>query len=116
MDISYDVKMQVAEILSDLTSLQVCVRPKLSPSLKPPSNTPQDPAAALTLVSVRPGPSNDEQNSLSAATTRDDDADLKRAKDLLQLHATVKVAHQDGTDHELIRARKDVERVMQGLR
>lgn len=74
----------------------------------------QDPAAALALVSARPGagPDKDDTNSLSAVKTNDDDADLKRAKDLLELHAAVKVAHQDGTDPELERARRDVERVV----
>lgn len=52
---------------------------------------------------------------MSALKTKDDDVDLKRAKDLLELHAAVKVAHQDGTDHELERAREDVERVARAL-
>lgn len=85
--------------------------------LQLPSLTPtQDPSAALALVSARPGTSNGEQSSLSAVTSKSDDADLKRAKDLLELHAVVKVAHQDGTDRELERAREDVERVARGLR
>lgn len=67
-------------------------------------------------MSARPGPTGEAKNSLSAVTTNDDDVDLKRAKDLLGLHGTVKLAHQDGTDLELNRARDDVDRVMRGLR
>ena len=47
--------------------------------------------------------------------SNESDADLKRAKDLLELHATVKVAHKDGTDKELNHARRAVERVLSEL-
>ena len=81
------------------------------------ANSDQDPAAALALVSARPKFEDGKQNDSQANATNDDqDPDLKRAKDLLELHATVKVAHQDGTDAELNRAREDVERVMRTLR
>lgn len=100
-------------------------RPHFSSSLRRPfslqapsaaqSDITQDPSAALALVSARPGSDRDETGSLSAVKTNDDDADLKRAKDLLELHAAVKVAHQDGTDRELEQAREDVERVVRGL-
>jgi len=43
------------------------------------------------------------------------DPDLHRAKDLLELHATVKVAHQGGTDRELNDARQAVESVLRNL-
>lgn len=45
----------------------------------------------------------------------DDDPDLKRAKDLVHLHAEVKVAHQDGTDRELNEAREAVAKVLSEL-
>ncbi|KAK5172256.1 uncharacterized protein LTR77_003894 [Saxophila tyrrhenica] len=89
--------MQVAEILSDLMSLQVC-----------------DPNAALVLVSARPeGTIKDEQKRSEGGAQ--DDPDLKRAKDLLHLHSTVKLAHQDGTDRELNEAREAVEKVLRAL-
>jgi len=49
------------------------------------------------------------------ARHEDSDPDLHRAKDLLELHATVKVAHQGGTDKELNDARKAVEKVLWDL-
>ncbi|KAK3054411.1 hypothetical protein LTR09_004679 [Extremus antarcticus] len=89
--------MQVAEILSDLMSLQVC-----------------DSNAALALVSARPeGTSKPQQNASDA--NEQDDPDLKRAKDLLDLHANVKLAHQDGIDKELNEAREAVEKVLRTL-
>ncbi|KAK5124213.1 hypothetical protein LTR85_001916 [Meristemomyces frigidus] len=89
--------MQVAEVLSDLTSLQVC-----------------EPKAAHALVSARPSKENTAQGE-TLARHEDSDADLKRAKDLLELHATVKVAHQDGTDKELNDARMAVTSVLSEL-
>lgn len=43
------------------------------------------------------------------------DVDLERARDLLQLHATVKVANTAGLDRALGRAREDVDRVLRFL-
>jgi hypothetical protein len=50
-----------------------------------------------------------------SSSTDSDDPDLKRAKDLLELHADVKLAHADGTDPELIEARRAVEKVLREL-
>ncbi|KAH7060884.1 hypothetical protein B0J12DRAFT_348228 [Macrophomina phaseolina] len=80
----YTTAMQIAEILSDLTSLRVC-----------------DPAAALALVSASTTSApTTSPNSTSAATAdshtppadenEKDDADLQRARDLLALHAAFK--------------------------
>jgi hypothetical protein len=65
----------------------------------------------VALVSARPDGSADHKK----VENSDDDADLKRAKDLLDLHATVKLAHQDGTDVDLNEARDAVERVLRTL-
>ena len=61
-------------------------------------------------------------NSRSSATAgspdtedTESDPDLKRAKDLVELHYQVKVKHSGGLDKELLRAREDVERVMRDL-
>ncbi|WPG98892.1 Hypothetical protein R9X50_00169200 [Acrodontium crateriforme] len=90
-------KMRVAEMLSDLTSLRVC-----------------DPAAAQALTSVRPSKLVSTQSPEQTSTEKND-PDLKRARDLLDLHSTVKLAHQDGIDKELNAAREDVARVMRSL-
>ncbi|KAF2498888.1 hypothetical protein BU16DRAFT_558927 [Lophium mytilinum] len=89
--------MQIAEILSDLTSLRVC-----------------DPAAALSLVSVGADSSPSRSKADPSATKKDDDdTDLKRAKDLVELHYTVKMAHGDGEpDQELAQLRGSVRRAV----
>ena len=74
----------------------------------------QEPNAALALVSAKPEGTSD-RGQTSADTDGEDDEDLKRAKDLLQLHATVKLAHQDGTDKDLNEARDAVEKVLRML-
>jgi hypothetical protein len=106
--------MKVAEMLSDLTSLQVCVS---SPVLWPRNDTYklyQDPSAALALVSARPDGSSTQETD-QKASAEESDPDLKRAKDLLELHATVKLAHQDGTDKDLNDAREAVKKVLREL-
>ncbi|KAF2270605.1 hypothetical protein CC78DRAFT_573898 [Lojkania enalia] len=86
--------MQLAEILSDLTSLRVC-----------------DPAAALALVSVRPS---SIPKSTSTPTENDDqDPDLKKAKDLVELHYEVKERQRKGElSGALEEARKAVGRAV----
>jgi hypothetical protein len=78
---------------------------------KPNQLTPsQDQKAALALVNTRP-----EGTTPTSSSTDLSDPDLKRAKDLLELHADVKLAHADGTDPELIEARRAVEKVLREL-
>jgi len=88
--------MRVAEMLSDLTTL----RPEVC-----------DQKAALALVTIRP--ENTPASSINA--TLNNDPDLKRAQDLLELHSDVKLAHADGTDRELLSAREAVQRVLRDL-
>lgn len=105
--------MKVAEILSDLTSLQVCVRhPKTPFEQQHRADIQQDPNAALTLVSARP---NGTDNAHKAGPEKETDPDLERAKDLIALHADIKVAHRDGTDQDLNEAREAVQRVLRSL-
>lgn len=97
--------MRLAEILSDLVSLRVC-----------------DPAAALALVSARPG---DVQHSTTTTASTngdakekndDDDVDIKRAKELVRLHYEVKQAHKKGElSRALEEARGSVERALGGV-
>ncbi|KXL41362.1 hypothetical protein M433DRAFT_159 [Acidomyces richmondensis BFW] len=89
--------MQVAEVLSDLTSLRVC-----------------DPKAAIALVSARPVC---DTRAPAQQTTKheDSDPDLKRAKDLVELHGAVKFAQDQGTERELRDARAAVISVLKDL-
>lgn len=107
--------MRVVELLSDLTTLRpdVCVRhPTLPDAPRVNTNTQlKDQKAALALVHARP----EGHVPTSSSSTDASDPDLKRAKDLLELHADVKLAHADGTDRELIEARQAVERVLRDL-
>lgn len=56
-----------------------------------------------------------EGGQKDGSSADEDDPDLQRARDLLSLHADVKLAHADGTDKELIQAREAVDRVLRGL-
>ncbi|EON64321.1 hypothetical protein W97_03552 [Coniosporium apollinis CBS 100218] len=91
--------MRTAEILSDLTSLRVC-----------------DPTAALALVSARPSTTTSTQASQTPEqpdALAEDDPDLARAKDLVELHYKVKVAHTGGAvDRGLMEAREAVRRAV----
>ncbi|KAL1999615.1 hypothetical protein VTN02DRAFT_4272 [Thermoascus thermophilus] len=88
--------MQVAEVLSDLTSLRACGHKE-----------------ALALVSVHKPP---EPGPAGAAQS----PDLQRARDLIDLHYGVKVKHVQhhgaAVDEDLRRAREDVNRVLAELR
>ncbi|KAM3419881.1 hypothetical protein BST61_g3207 [Cercospora zeina] len=93
--------MKAADLLSDLTQLQFA-----------------DPEAALALVSAaRSSTSGDTAVNGDAPTNgHRDDPDLKRAKDLLDLHKTVKLAHPDAEpDAALKKARADVDQVLREL-
>jgi hypothetical protein len=66
---------------------------------------------ALALVNVHKNPAGPE--SAGGSTDRDD---LRRAKELVELHYEVKARHADGTvDEELKQARRDVQRVLMEL-
>lgn len=118
--------MQLAEILSDLVSLRVCVRfpclayPSFDQIPKLTNSNSQDPAAALALVSARSDSSSTINSATTsaaaaAADTEDSDPDLKRAKDLLELHVEVKEAEMRGElSRVLEEARGLVERAVGG--
>ena len=111
--------MQVASILSDLTSLRVCVcmlhRKKDSPLLNhtPKLNDlPQDHSAALALVSVY---RSDRASVVRADEKAGEDPDMQRAIDLVDLHYGVKVKHAQGEDAALRQARREVDTVLEKL-
>ncbi|KAJ5712713.1 hypothetical protein N7493_009181 [Penicillium malachiteum] len=96
--------MQVAEILSDITSLRVCGHNE-----------------ALALVNVNQSNSGSVSgdNSVSAGCGSDElkkKEDLRRAKELVNLHYEVKSRHVNGeVDDGLQKAREDVAEVLREL-
>lgn len=74
----------------------------------------KDPNAALALVSARPDQTA-ARSDVKPDESENSDPDLKRAKDLLALHANVKVAHQDGTDKDLNEAREAVAQILRSI-
>ncbi|KAF2799097.1 hypothetical protein K505DRAFT_231790 [Melanomma pulvis-pyrius CBS 109.77] len=104
--------MVLAEILSDLVSLRVC-----------------DPTAALALVTASPKPKTtttttdpshvqDQRGGGGGAQKDDDDdddVDLRRAKELVELHYSVREAHRRGElGRALTEARERVQRAVGG--
>lgn len=84
------------------------------------SDDHQDHSAALALVSTR-APASDttamessEQGS-SAGPQQDNDSDMERAMDLMELHHGVKMKHVQGEDKGLMQARRDVDAVLAKL-
>ncbi|MCJ1451812.1 hypothetical protein MMC28_002152 [Mycoblastus sanguinarius] len=95
--------MQIASILSDLASLRVC-----------------DHSAALALVSVNnlqtlSTAGNDGSSVTEQDVKAEEDPDMQRATDLVELHYSVKIRHKQGEDAGLQEARKDVDRVLKKL-
>lgn len=81
----------------------------------PPLLTPlQDPAAARALVSASATlPTSAREQSSSKDDEQDDDEDLKRAKDLVELHYGVKEASRKGElERGLREAREMVDRAV----
>ncbi|KAL8774710.1 MAG: hypothetical protein Q9209_000649 [Squamulea sp. 1 TL-2023] len=96
--------MQIASILSDLTSLRVC-----------------DHTAAVALVTTR-APASDTLNvqptqshESKNADGTENDPDMERALDLMELHQDVKMKHVRGEDQGLMQARKGVDAVLAEL-
>jgi hypothetical protein len=88
---------QLAHLLSDLVSLRVC-----------------DPAAALALVSARPTTTaSTPAPDAAKAKDENEDADIQRAKELVELHYAVTAAHRRGElGAGLAEARASVERAV----
>ena len=121
--------MQMAHILSDLTSLQVCVEPPPHsppiPLSSPSNKTSQDHSAALNLVNARTPSSDAEAQTSNSAVAKPklvsqesaaEDPDMQRATDLVELHYEVKVKYSQGLDDRLLQARRDVDRALEDLR
>ncbi|MCJ1283694.1 hypothetical protein MMC26_003025 [Xylographa opegraphella] len=109
--------MQIAEILSDLTSLRVCdyeAAIALVSSYKiidTKNTTGEETNTSRSSSDSRPKTS----RTTSVLKDAQDDPDLQRAMDLVDLHYGVKEKHKHGTDMELQKARQDVRRVIEGM-
>jgi hypothetical protein len=78
--------------------------------------------AAQALVSTRPSPPSSSVDAVKQKTAslqqpaKEEDPDLQRAKDLIDLHYAVKVAHGRGNaDKSLEDAGRDVEKALRGI-
>ncbi|KAJ6114546.1 hypothetical protein N7486_000324 [Penicillium sp. IBT 16267x] len=103
--------MQVAEILSDITSLRVCGHNEAvslvnaNQSITGTSDTDPKINPAVNASNEAPGTQLDKKNE-----------DLRRAKELVKLHYEFKSRHSDGeVDDALRKAREDVELVLSEL-
>jgi hypothetical protein len=125
LNLSYSSTMQVAEILSDLTSLRVCVRSTFQRHQlhRYTSELIQDYNDALALVTVnerlneaRVSPDDKSKVAASKRQQEQQNDDLQRAKELVDLHYEMKTKYALGTvDEELTRAREEVNRVLREL-
>ncbi|KAL8695947.1 MAG: hypothetical protein Q9224_003060, partial [Gallowayella concinna] len=77
--------------------------------------------AALALVSTRaPAPDTQvtesvKQEDVTVSQQADNDPDMQRATDLMELHHGVKVKHVQGADEGLVQAWRDVDAVLAEL-
>ncbi|KAK2758780.1 hypothetical protein FQN54_003472 [Arachnomyces sp. PD_36] len=101
--------MQVAEILSDLTSLRVCGHSQAHSLVNVHRNLSDSSAPAT----------NDPNAGEGGHVKETQSPDLKRATELVELHYDVKAKHFEGenwvVEKDLQRARTDVNRVLRDL-
>ncbi|KAI9828725.1 MAG: hypothetical protein M1832_001830 [Thelocarpon impressellum] len=105
--------MQVAEILSDLTSFRLCGHTEALALVNAPKTIA--PLSSDVSFAARAPPISALVKDAKAAPSpgaEENNADLARAFDLMELHKTVKLRHAEGVDAGLQRARRDVEEVM----
>ncbi|KAI9773247.1 MAG: hypothetical protein M1835_006179 [Candelina submexicana] len=99
--------MQIAEVLSDLTSLRVCGHEE---------------ALALVNASKSLSAAKDSDASITGKITKalpedaEVDTDLRRANDIMELHHTVKVKHAHRLDDDIQQARSEVRELLEKLR
>ncbi|KAJ5220011.1 hypothetical protein N7468_009215 [Penicillium chermesinum] len=101
--------MQVAEILSDLTSLRVCGYNEALALVNAQASIQNSEASA-------PDSSTDSTSEQGAGQVARGNADLQRAKELVALHYEMKSKNANGeVDAELRRAREQVKLVLAEL-
>lgn len=96
----------------------------------------QEHSAALALVSTRSSSTTNQNTATVVAQSNsslgplstipiqpeegrkiiDQDLDMQRATDLVELHYGFKMKHSQGVDQDLLQAKKDVENIMGNLR
>ncbi|MCJ1437063.1 hypothetical protein MMC27_006448 [Xylographa pallens] len=109
--------MQIAEILSDLTSLRVC---EYEAAIALVSSYETIDAHTTTGKETNTFSNNSTSRpkvSRTSSVLKDalDDLDLQRAMDLVDLHYGVKEKHKHGSNIELQKARQDVRRVIESM-
>ncbi|KAI9852419.1 MAG: hypothetical protein M1838_000737 [Thelocarpon superellum] len=105
--------MQIAEILSDLTSFRVCGHAEAmalvhAAQLVPPADS--------TTSATQPASADAQAVTLATEKKPEDSADVRRAFDLMSLHTSLKVQPQERQQAALQQARKDVSEVMVKVR
>ena len=76
---------------------------------------PSNSETSDTPDSSRSGVEQQEATNKSSVLKSEDDADLQRALDLVELHYGVKEKHLQGTDEGLVAARREVNKVLADL-
>jgi len=69
----------------------------------------KDPQAAMALISARP--SSVDSKVVTSRSPQENDDDLKRAKELIELHSTINIRFANGIDEDLKRARDLVQKI-----
>ncbi|KAI3139141.1 hypothetical protein CBS147326_2819 [Penicillium roqueforti] len=99
--------MQVAEILSDINSLQVCGHAEAFALVNVHKTTP----GSTATVPSKPAATAEPEDKIASQLLKKEDS--RRANDLVQLHYEFKSQHANGeVDDALRRAREDVEQVL----
>ncbi|KAJ5594082.1 uncharacterized protein N7459_000290 [Penicillium hispanicum] len=102
--------MQVAEILSDITSLQVCGHTEALALVNVHKTVPSS-TTSTTTEGGKPATTAESEDKIASQLLKEEDS--RRANDLVQLHYEFKSQHANGeVDDALRRARRDVEQVL----
>ncbi|KAI9758818.1 MAG: hypothetical protein M4579_002832 [Chaenotheca gracillima] len=109
--------MQIAEVLSDLTSLRVCGPEEALALVK----GPQNPTSSSDISSPSDQKNKPRKQSKSTADSGledsdENDPDLTRVRDVMELQKIAQKWQPDGKDKELEKARQEVNALMQDLR
>ncbi|KAI9720390.1 MAG: hypothetical protein M1812_002896 [Candelaria pacifica] len=99
--------MQIAEILSDLTSLRVCGHEEALRLVN----------SSISLSTAFNSDTSDTGNTTKVKPRNEEsDPDIQRANDIMELHQTVKVKHAQSLDADLQQARSEVRELLERLK
>ncbi|KAI9813094.1 MAG: hypothetical protein M1827_004314 [Pycnora praestabilis] len=109
--------MQIASIIADLTSLNVCDYDSALALLNASKDLPSKLTTPTTSSSSPPSYSPPQRPSQSRQISdqANSDPDLKRAKDIMELHYGVKVRYEGGLGEEMREARRRVNGILREL-